>query len=302
MGPDGSLWITDSGRDRVVRYTLPLAAGSGVAALSVGGDSVAVEPLQSARRFVEAADGASVERDDGAGVWVPQGALGTDLEITVDEPDENQDTASKEAKRRDRRLTAAGPEVRFGPEGTVFNTLVTLTLPYDVHLSAARGLKEDDLKIHYWNASLQDWQALASAVDKQNQTLSAQTQHFSVYQVMGPGGGIGTAAALDEFSLRDAYAFPSPSRGGAAVTLRLQPGRADSVEVRIYDASGRKVHSSSDFRFSLLDDGNGKGNQNTYDHSWDVSGVASGVYTYTLTAKKAGSADIRKTGKVGVVK
>ena len=66
--------------------------------------------------------------------------------------------------------------------------------------------------------------------------------------------------------------------------------------------AGRKVHSSSDFRFSVLDDGNGRGNQNTYDHVWDVSGIGSGVYTFVITAKKAGQKDIRKTGRVGVIK
>jgi hypothetical protein len=115
-------------------------------------------------------------------------------------------------------------------------------------------------------------------------------------------GGIGVAA-LDDFGLRDGYAFPNPSRNGNSVTFRLQPGSVDSIEVRVYDVSGRKIHSSSDFRFrGAIDDGNGKGVQNTYDHVWDVSGVGSGVYTYVMTAKKAGQSDIRKTGKVGVIR
>jgi hypothetical protein len=52
----------------------------------------------------------------------------------------------------------------------------------------------------------------------------------------------------------------------------------------------------------MLDDGNGLGAQDTYDHVWDVSGVGSGVYTYVLTAKKSGQTDIHKSGKIGVVK
>jgi len=110
-------------------------------------------------------------------------------------------------------------------------------------------------------------------------------------------------AAIDDFGFRDGYAFPNPSRNSSAVTFRMQPGSVDAIEVRVYDLSGRKIHSSSDFRFlGAFDDGNGKGVQNTYDHVWGVSGVGSGVYTFVMTAKKAGQSDIRKSGKVGVIK
>ncbi len=301
VAPDGSIWITDSGRDRIVRYALP-SSGYGTAAYSTGGDAVSAGSVEPARRVVDAQDGAKVERADGASVTVPKGALTDDLEITVDRGDENQDKDQKAAKRQERRLAPVSEEVQYGPEGTNFNAAVTLTVPYDGNLAASQAVREDELKIYYWNPTLKDWQALTSTVDKQNKTVSAQTIHFSAYQVQGPGAGIGVAAAIDEFSLRDGYAFPNPSRDGAAVTFRIQPGRADSVEVRVYDVAGLKVHSSSDFRFSVLDDGNGKGNQNTYDHVWDVSGISSGVYTFVITAKKSGQSDIRKSGKAGIIK
>jgi len=102
--------------------------------------------------------------------------------------------------------------------------------------------------------------------------------------------------------LRDVYAFPNPSRRGQAVTIRAQVGLADSVEVNIYDVSGRQVHSAVFGSPVVLDDGNGKGPQYTYDYSWNVSGAGSGVYIYAVTAKKAGSGPIRKQGKVGVIR
>ena len=178
---------------------------------------------------------------------------------------------------------------------------MTLTVPYDAALIASLGLREEDLKVYYWNPALQDWQAMPSVVDKANKKVHAQTSHFSAYQV-GALGGIGVAA-LDDFGLRDGYAFPNPSRDGNAVTFRLQPGSVDSIEVRVYDVAGRKVHSSSDFRFrGAIDDGNGKGVQNTYDHVWGVTGIGSGVYSYIMTAKKAGQSDIHQSGKVGVIR
>jgi hypothetical protein len=92
-------------------------------------------------------------------------------------------------------------------------------------------------------------------------------------------------------------------RGTRLATIRIQPGLADSVEVHVYDLAGRRVLSSAGFQFtSGLDDLNGLGPQDTYDYFWDVSGIGSGVYTYVITAKKAGFADIHVSGKIGVVK
>ena len=53
---------------------------------------------------------------------------------------------------------------------------------------------------------------------------------------------------------------------------------------------------------AVLDDGNGLGPQITYDHVWNVSGVGFGVYSYVIRARKSGSADIVRTGKIGVIK
>jgi hypothetical protein len=113
--------------------------------------------------------------------------------------------------------------------------------------------------------------------------------------------GFGVAASIDVFGLRTAYVFPNPVRGTRQATIRIEPGLADSVEVHVYDVTGRHVHSSSDFRLTVGPDPV-LGTQDIYDHVWDISGVGSGVYTYVITAKKSGSADIHVSGKIGVVK
>lgn len=109
-------------------------------------------------------------------------------------------------------------------------------------------------------------------------------------------------AADPAFAFHDLYAFPNPSRGGRSVTIRLQAGLADAVDVRLYDLSGAQVNAGAPRAPTVLDDGNGKGPQYTYDYEWDVSGVGSGVYVYAVTAKKAGQAELQKTGRVGVLK
>jgi hypothetical protein len=103
------------------------------------------------------------------------------------------------------------------------------------------------------------------------------------------------------FRYHDHYAFPNPARGENP-TIRLQVGVADSVELRIYDAAGSLVHSAGLESPRILDDGNGKGPQYTYDHAWNVGRMGSGVYLYVITATKSGEKPIRKTGKAGVVR
>jgi len=248
--------------------------------------------------------GGEVRRADRAGVQVPMNALSQHLDISVSHP-EATDEAARQAVAANGGKAQTSLPVAFGPEGTTFSEPVTITLPYDSVLVASQGVREDDLKVHYWNPRQQHWEDLPSTVDRTQGTVSAQTTHFSVYQVLGPGGsgGIGVAAADASFGFKAAYAFPNPARGQSSVTIRVQPGLADSLEVHVYDLSGRKIHTSSDFRsIGAFDDGNGQGQQFTYEHVWDVSGIGSGVYTYIVIVRKSGEQDIRKTGKVGVVK
>jgi hypothetical protein len=180
---------------------------------------------------------------------------------------------------------------------------VTVVLPYDPVAVSALGLQEADLKVHYWNRDKQAWEALNSTVDPGSRVVMAQTMHFSLYQVLGPGGGgLAAAAVADEaFGFRALYAFPNPARRSNPV-IRAQVGLADSVDIRIYDVTGKLVNSASLSAAQVLDDGNGKGPQWTYDYDWDVGGIGSGVYLYVMTAKKAGYPPIRRTGKAGVLR
>ncbi|MBI2788693.1 MAG: hypothetical protein HYX59_08430 [Elusimicrobia bacterium] len=251
------------------------------------------------RRLVDKSRGGLVKRLDNVTVLVPAAALPQSLELSVSHP---LDESARETAAEGKSLSLASLPVAFGPEGTVFNTPVTITLPYDAGLVKAQGLKESDLKVHYWNPRTQAWEAVASRVDREVKTVSADVLHFSVYQVLGPGG-IGVLALEADLGFKALYAFPNPIRGQGSVTIRVQPGLADSLAVRIYDVSGRKIHESSSFLDrGAFDDGNGLGPQLTYEHVWDISGVGSGVYAFVVTAKKAGQEDVRKTGKLAVIK
>jgi len=301
LAPDGTLLVADRNDGRILRFGLP-----------TGAPTLVVPPASPdrddiARDVLDKDSGGTVARQDGAGVTIPAGALPDDLKITVStiSAASAAQAGAMDQKAGSKGLMPAYPPVEYGPEGTQFATPVQLVVPYNPQLVALQRLSEDGLKVHYWNKTNGDWEALESTVDKAAHTVSAKTPHFSLYQVLGSTdgtAGITVAAADASFGLKAAYAFPNPAHAGA-VTIRIQPGLADSVSVRVYDLSGRKVHESADFTLNpALDDGNGLGVQYTYDHVWDISGVGSGVYTYVITAKHACNSDIHKTGKVGIAK
>lgn len=259
-------------------------------------------PIPPAAAAIVGKDAAgSVMRSDGSGVRILAGSLERNVQVTVSHPDpSDEETRNRQAAAVNIRPASLPAE--FGPPGTVFAMPVTLSLPYDPALISAQGIDESVLGVHYWNPVSKAWEALPSTIDRANHTVSANTTHFSLYQVMG-AGGIRLAAADTSFGLKAVYAFPNPARGVGSITIRVQPGQADSLSVRVYDLAGRKVHESSDFvDRGALDDGNGAGAQFTYDHAWDISGVASGLYEYALTVKRAGASDIHRTGKVAVIK
>ncbi|UPT75942.1 MAG: T9SS type A sorting domain-containing protein [Elusimicrobiota bacterium] len=122
--------------------------------------------------------------------------------------------------------------------------------------------------------------------------LSAQTDHFSIYQPMAIGV---TSAEQDEFRLREHFAYPNPARGGR-VTFRFLTGQADELELRVYDVAGRRVHRTVDFVHTA------PGGEHWYEHAWSVAGIGSGVYTYVFEARRAGHKPVRGTGRVGVIK
>lgn len=301
----GQVWIADRNDDRVVRYGAP--DGTALDASRAASKRSGAVTSASFSLAVVARDlGGSVARTDATRVDVPAGALPADAPLTIAPVvDSDSDAVRKLGARQARGLSPASEQVEFGPTGSVFSRPVTITIPYDLGTQAVSGARDADVKIQYWNPQSGDWEALASVVDPVQHLVSAQTTHFSIYQAAVVPGGSRPAASLlaaadPSFGLRAVYVFPNPAR--ASATIRVQPGQADSVSVRIYDVSGRKVHESSDFAVSQFDDGNGLGTQYTYDHVWDLSGVGSGVYTYAVTARRAGQANAHRTGRIGVVK
>ena len=227
-------------------------------------------------------------------VRVPEGAAPPELPITVSTTEADQ-APDREVRRRETEknglVEVSAPAV-FGPEGTVFAQPVTIELPYDP-AALPQGFPEEKLKVHYWNPAASRWEELASTVDKGSRVVRAQTSHFSMYQVLA-----GAAASDDGFAVADAFVYPNPVRGGALALFRMQPGPGRSLEIRIYDLTGRVIHQAGSGHFrQFLDNG-----LDTYEHEWNTSGVGSGVYRWFMTARSADGKKAVRKGKVAVIK
>ncbi|MBI5241471.1 MAG: hypothetical protein HY926_13445 [Elusimicrobia bacterium] len=229
---------------------------------------------------VAAAHGQAVRAADGSGVVVPAGALLAGLAVSVarETKAEAAELLRRESGMARRDLAAAGPAVQFGPEGTRFVKPVTLSLPFDRTLFAD-ATAQASLAVHYWNPGRGDWEALPSVVDAAAGLVRAQTEHFSLYQVLSGAGPAAAGAAVGS-----ARVACNPLRPGCS-PLKIGNLPADA-RVRIYTLSGTLVKD-------LGADANGEA-------SWDgtnMSGAPSSSGVYFAFAQGAGGS---KTIKVAV--
>ena len=297
MDAAGNLYVADRNNERIVKYGLPTDQPMLVV------PTPRAEDDHVARVVIDKEEGGSVSRKDKAGVIIPAEALPDDLKITVSSAP-IQDTAGEDSRRQAiarSNLVAASPPVKYGPEGTQFQTEVTLVLPLSPSFASAKDASEQSISVYYWNDEKGRWEELKSEVDKKDLTVKAKTTHFSLYQVLVSSKGMETttrAAADPEaaFTFRELYVFPNPARAGAKPTIHLAVGKADQVIIRIYNVAGQQVHEASL-------DGNPQviNMQYAYEYAWDGH-IPSGVYFYVVEAKKGGQGSIRRTGKMAVVR
>lgn len=127
----------------------------------------------------------------GVKVNVPQGAFNgnPDLLLTA-APEDAEELGRPEKEKRDagmkaKGVAAASEAFEFGPHGTTFEKPVAISLPYRAELLPP-GADESALKVAYWNEASGEWELLASSVSEGDKLVTAETGHFSVYQVVAP--------------------------------------------------------------------------------------------------------------------
>ena len=98
------------------------------------------------------------------------------------------------------------------------------------------------------------------------------------------------------FRQGEIYSFPNPAKRGRKPALHVECGIADSVEIRVYNITGELVSEVRLDGIPHIIDG-----KYAYEHPLDLSGGGSGVYLYSVAARKAGEQDIRIRGKMAVI-
>lgn len=107
------------------------------------------------------------------------------------------------------------------------------------------------------------------------------------------------AAAASEFKLGEVYCYPNPAKK-TNPTFHIETGLADKVDLKVYDVSGDIIHETTlSYTPQLIDDGQGP--QYAYEYTWNVKGVGSGVYIFSMTSRQ-GEKTLRKAGRCAVIK
>lgn len=99
----------------------------------------------------------------------------------------------------------------------------------------------------------------------------------------------------EEFVLGEVYSFPNPAKL-CNPTIHFECGVADLVEIRIYNIAAELVKSLEMTDFPSIVNG-----KYTYEYTWDVSDVASGVYLCLVRAHKDGKV-LKKIKKMAVIR
>ncbi|MFA6097975.1 MAG: carboxypeptidase regulatory-like domain-containing protein [Patescibacteria group bacterium] len=192
----------------------------------------------------------TITLSDGFKLEIPARALATEGNVTVTvEP-----TAEVPYQAGAQPLAGYGYNLEArdsqGSLISTFNSEVTLTLPYDEEVVGEIGLLETDLSGEYYNTTSGVWQESNSyMIDKENNTITLTTDHFSAYSTTAPGksriaaddNGDGLTVNISSpadnavVGVDSVLVSGTVSDASAAVTIRLNGVSAGDVEV---DAAG----------------------------------------------------------------
>lgn len=220
-----------------------------------------------------------------------------DFSMSPEATDDPLTEASKRADEQGRGLTQVGAAVEI--EAVDLNTLnfitqfaqpAILTIMYD----PSKVKNPTLLGIFFWDETRERWQAMANpSIDTVDHTVSVQTDHlttFAVYEAAPAGTATGSLTFGAVFS------YPNPAKGGKA-TIHVELPPVDSLEIRLYDLDGHLI-DRSDLEGSTTIGINGK---QAYEHTLNISRLASGSYMYSVEATKGGQSG-RILRKLAIVK
>jgi RHS repeat-associated protein len=174
---------------------------------------------------VDSAQGGSL--DDLSGkvhLEMPEGAGSETLAMDVRNPSPNK-FSPVSLTGNPIEIIAAGET--SGENVTHFNRPVTLTVSYDP--AQIFDWSETDLQLFYYNQDVHDWYPLETTVDTETHTMTAMTDHLTVYDYKAASWQAYTLPSVDAFKVNDftgagTYAmdfWSPPGPGGLKPSLSL---------------------------------------------------------------------------------
>ena len=152
----------------------------------------------------------------------PPGAFATAVNVTASLP------ASFATGGAAAGLTATGVGVEITLDQAV-QPVVNVTLTVSYRAGDIVGIDPETLLLARYDPTRSVWLPLTSSVDTLNRTVTARTDHLSVFQIM-------SAAPSDTLSTAKAFPNPlRPSRGDTPMRFSSLPAEA---RLRIYDLKG----------------------------------------------------------------
>lgn len=170
-------------------------------------------------QLVTAADGGTVEVPSdwaiaGAKVVIPAGALAEDTAITIQESTISTSLPSG--------LTSVGRIVTFGPAGTSFSRVATITIPYTESSVTATTVPEENIQLYVFASDA--WSAVGSyGVDAADNTVSADVTGFSSFESV-----VRSAGSSVSLNLSAVYNV-SVGQGNNPEIIRMVPGTTDQA-------------------------------------------------------------------------
>ncbi|MBI1936518.1 MAG: T9SS type A sorting domain-containing protein [Ignavibacteriales bacterium] len=123
-----------------------------------------------------------------------------------------------------------------------FGNNIDLTLGYTQEQLDFYGLTENEIKVKYWDSSLQSWATLNNnvTVDKTNNTVSFSSNSVSNFYVLSDGSVTDVNAATEipaDFTLNQNY--PNPFNPSTTISYTLPV--SGYTTLKVYDILGREI-------------------------------------------------------------
>lgn len=132
-----------------------------------------------AAQTITAAKGGSVSIMNEVSIDIPAGALSTDTQVEILPIGVSMPKTLSSIKMLSKRY-------EFLPDGSKFNSDVTVTMHYDPVEVASLNIDEKALGVYYFDYNENSWISVGGVVDLAAKTVTAKTNHFTPFGVGGP--------------------------------------------------------------------------------------------------------------------